>query len=235
MRKNIIICVLIILNLSIVTLAMPAEDANMRDAFENKYQEMKEFMRSPNFKFSSDRTGVTTRQFMEIVEFGPSALPYILEKMKDDSIMSVAVIRITKKHFHVIQTSKDPNDRRWSIEEYPDINNVKKIQWDKVVLRWWNEDAAKTPQQFDNLYQEWKKLKEEGKETEAKEKYQRMMDLGIFALPSMMTKIEQGNTEIISAVSELTDGKVDKNAQKTDCLDWWKKNKQKWLIPSARQ
>jgi hypothetical protein len=59
-----------------------------------------------------------------------------------------------------------------------------------------------------------------------------MTDLGIFALPSIMVKVEQGNTELIPAISELTDGKVDKNAKKSDCLNWWKNNKQKWLMPS---
>ena len=237
MRRNITICFSIavaLLYLGIVVEAQSSEGTDMKTVFEEKYQAWKEFMQSPNSRYLSDSTGLFTQQFKEIVELGVPALPYIFEKMKDDPILSVAVQQITKKKFHIIRTGKDPNERRWSVEEYPDINNVEKIHWGKLWLRWWKEDAARTPQQFENLYQEWKKLKEEGKETEAKEKYQRMMDLGIFALPSIMTKIEQGNTEIISAISELTDGKVNKNAQKIDCLDWWNKNKQKWLIPSAQ-
>jgi len=180
----------------------------------------------------SDNTGITTQQFNDIVELGAPALPYVFEKMKDDPILFVAVQQITKKKFHPVKLGIDPNNNsRWTVEEYSDINDVNGVHWHKVWLRWWKEDANKTPQQFENLYQQWKTLKEEGKEIEAKEKYQRMTDLGISALPSMMEKVEQGDTNLVSAISELTEGKVNKNAKKSDCLNWWQNNKQKWLMP----
>jgi hypothetical protein len=52
-------------------------------------------------------------------------------------------------------------------------------------------------------------------------------DLGIFVLPSMVEKVEQGNIELVPAISELTGGKIDKNAKKSDCLDWLEKEQAK--------
>jgi hypothetical protein len=235
MRRNIIICfsVVVVLNLGVAIGEQSTGGTDIKALFEEKYNAWKEYMTSGSGRFMSTM-GTSTPQFQEIIELGVPALPYIFEKMKDDSVMFFVTEKIIKKKFHPIRTGEDPNNRRWSVEEFPGINNVEKIHWDKLWLRWWKEDANKTPQQFESLYGDWKKLKEEAKETEAKEKYQRMTDLGIFALPSMMEKIKHGNTELIPMVSELTEGKVDKNAKKSDCLAWWQKNKQKWLMPSVQ-
>jgi len=236
MKRKITICIsviLTILNLGVVVKAQSPEGLDMKAVFEGKYRVWKDFMRSPaGMVLSTD--GTSTQQFKEIVELGAPALPYIFEKMEEDSTLFVAAQKITKKKFHITRMGENPDDRRFSVEEYPDINNVEKIYWNKLWLRWWKEDTNKTPQQFENFYQDWKKLKQEGKEAEAKEKYQRIVDLGILALPSMMEKVKQRDIELIPAVSELTGGKVDKNAKQSDCLDWWKKDKQKWLIPSVQ-
>jgi len=47
----------------------------------------------------------------------------------------------------------------------------------------------------------------------------------------MVDKIKMGDTELIEVVSELTAGKVKHNATAEECLDWWEKNKEDWLIP----
>jgi hypothetical protein len=211
------------------------EDANMKDVFESKYKVWKDFMQSPDSRYLSDTTGITAPQFDEIVKLGIPALPFIFEKMESDPILCVAAQKITKKKFHTIRTGEDPNVRRWSVEEFPDINNVERIDWPLLWLIWWNDNGgSRTSEQFEKLYNEWKTLKKTGNQIEAEKKYERMMDLGIFALPNMMGKIEQGDTELIKVVSELTDNRVKNDANQSDCLIWWQENKQKWPEPVAK-
>lgn len=56
------------------------------------------------------------------------------------------------------------------------------------------------------------------------------MRLGVAILPYLMRKIEQGDVGLLKVVSYLTDGLVPEDRGKEFCLDWWRRNKESWLV-----
>ena len=100
-------------------------------------------------------------------------------------------------------------------------------------VRWWKEGHKFTEERFEKIYLEWKNMKRETKIQRilAKRKLNEMSALGIAALPFMIEKVAQGDTTFISAISNLMDGELKKTATQEQCLEWWNKNKHKWLIP----
>ncbi len=233
---------------SIPVLGTPTGHQN-RDAkmvFESKYKAWQEHCKQPEIGLSSSiKPYIDNDPYREMVQLGIPVLPYMIEKIENDPYgggrflcalappnMAVALPTITKKKFHIRKTEQPPSEFRWTVEEFPDMRDmsIPPVRY-KLWLRWWKEGHKQTPQCFENLYKEWQELKKQKKDKDAKAKYQQMLDLGIAALPYMTEKVEQGDTELIPAISVLTDGKVKKDTKQSECLDWWKKNREKWLIP----
>jgi hypothetical protein len=75
---------------------------------------------------------------------------------------------------------------------------------------------------FLSFYNRWKEARTRGDDITADEYYYRLVRLGKTALPHMMGKIRQGDTALISVVSEIT-GRVRKTATKEQCLEWWQR------------
>ncbi len=74
--------------------------------------------------------------------------------------------------------------------------------------------------------------------------YQRLLDLGIAALPYAIEKIKQGDTDLIEAVNYWTDDALAKAAQEANISQeemaefvpqWWEENKENWLLPPVEQ
>ena len=57
-----------------------------------------------------------------------------------------------------------------------------------------------------------------------------MINLGIPVIPYMMREIEKGDSELIPAVSYLTDGDISEDASPTECIQQWNNDKEKWTI-----
>jgi hypothetical protein len=120
----IIILGILILSFGIISKSGSEEKADIKALFEQKYTAWQTFMNSPKKKILSDLTGTSTQYYKDIIDLGIPALPYIIEKMKQDSDLWVAFFEITKKRF--------------SIEERK--NN--KIY--DLYLTWWNEGYKQT-------------------------------------------------------------------------------------------
>ena len=99
--------------------------------------------------------------------------------------------------------------------------------------QWWHGGPEFTRKRFDARHKEWKAMKKKTKleKSNARRKLSKMTDLGLPALPFMIEKIEQGETDFIPLISKLTDKELSETASRQECLRWWKANKQKWLIP----
>jgi len=165
---------------------------------------------------SSSLTG--NKYYRNIIDLGMPALPYLMEKIeKGNWALSGAVGKITKKRFEEYER---PKDYAGDSKSYA-----------KVVIQWWPKGRKLTPQHFGQRYSQWKNLKGEGKEDEAKKKSEEIRSLGIAALPVMVEKVKEGEKELIPLISKLTDGQVDPNASPSQCFAWWQDNKEKWLIP----
>ena len=59
----------------------------------------------------------------------------------------------------------------------------------------------------------------------------KMFGGGIAALPFAVEKVREGDLTLIPAISGLTNGELKKSATQKECLEWWEKNKEKWLMP----
>ncbi len=191
------------------------DEKDIKMIFEQKYRKCQEWSASHGYSsfYGADKP------YMELIELGPPVLPYVMEKMKEgDFTLDYVVMMLTKKYF-------DESD--WPPGPFPPGGRGAV----KMYVKWWYEGRKQTPQQFEKLYQEWKGLKKKGKVEEVDEKYQRTKALGIAALPHMIKKIEQGDKELVPAFSYLIDAAVKKDASTLECVDWWKKNKDKWTLP----
>ncbi|MBM3301869.1 MAG: hypothetical protein FJY85_18195 [Deltaproteobacteria bacterium] len=218
-----------------------------RELFEHRYQAWKTWIRE--HPLSSVVTGCA--EFQAIVALGPTALPFILEKLEleqnpQDSALRSAVWCITWKRFP---------KHEWPEGTFGDPKTEA-----KMYLRWyanWQED---TRQRFDKAYERWKQLKRDSAkqavlranevvyDDEAKtvseatrttrlgEVYQEMRDLGIAILPLIVDKLKARDYDLLPLLGQLTGaqglsatGTVEERVAFT--LAWWENSKHKWLIP----
>jgi len=75
---------------------------------------------------------------------------------------------------------------------------------------------------FLSLYNRMKKAKGRGDDIAADEYYHQLVRLGKDAVPYMIERITDGDTDLIPAVSEIT-GRFRRNATKEKCLQWWQR------------
>ncbi|MHC4655818.1 MAG: HEAT repeat domain-containing protein [Planctomycetota bacterium] len=107
----------------------------------------------------------------------------------------------------------------------------------QLWFRWFQQGSKFIEPRFNAIYSRWKKMKKEtkGEKYVARKEFNKMIDLGIPSIPFMAEKVKRGEIEFIPAISKLTDGKLKKGATQAECLDWWNKNKKKWLIPFGQK
>jgi len=206
---------------------MEIDQEDVKQQFEAKYQMWREYLSRPEIMVQSRATShFACPQFRQIVELGLPALPYIVEKIEqnDDRVLWKAFEEIAKVR---IRQQYDRGKNRVTFPDFPDVDPRK----ESVYVRWWYEGRKRTAERFGELYSEWQALTHQGKKGEATERYERIRDLGIDALPLIMEKIKAGDAELIRAVSWLTDGRVPGAATPSECLAWWAANKHKWTLP----
>ncbi len=75
---------------------------------------------------------------------------------------------------------------------------------------------------FLSLYNQMKKAKGRGDDIAADEYYHQLVRLGKDAVPYMMERITDGDTDLIPAVSEIA-GRFRRNATREKCLQWWQR------------
>jgi len=198
----------------------PAED--IKEVFEREYGAYIEATRldDKEFPFRSTSYGPRSYQHLQkIAKLGMPVLPYLMEKIiaTEDMNLNIPIYVITTKTF--------------AKSEWPEGKRGDSRTKVKLYINWWKTGRKLTPQQFSQRYLQWKNLKTQGKEDEAKAKLDEIRRLGIAALPIMIEKVKQGEKEFIPLIFKLTKGKVKTNATISECLAWWRDNKEKWLIP----
>ncbi len=203
-------------------------EENFKEQFEQKYKTWKNYISQFKIMISSTTSSRTEcNEFKEIVNLGPKAVPFIVDKMKSGSedswLLSVALQNITKVKF---DTYWDEKNRKVI---YVDLPNLK--QGESPYVYWYHYGRFQTPKQFEKLYSDWKDLKKQGRQKEADEKFQRMKGLGIVAIPNFIEKIKKGDSDLISALEYLSNGEVNSNAKPQECVKWWERNKEKWTLP----
>ena len=195
---------------------------NIKESFESEYAAYIEAKQVDNkeYPFRSTSYGPKSSVCLQnIAQLGVATMPYLIEKANETKDMSLNLpLRIiTKKCF--------------SNTEWP-VNITKDSRGElKLYITWWESGRNLTPVQFSQYYSQWKEFKNNHKEKDAKDKLNEIYDLGIGALPMIMEIVRQGDTELIPIISKLTDDKIKSSATASECLSWWEKNKDDWLIP----
>ena len=225
------------------------EVSDVKGVFQGRYRAWREYCRQKAIFFRSDvparlrcsnEKDPMFRYCQEIVELGPSVVPYVIEEMRKGverrdlmaDLLQIVVQRVTRVNLHVVRGEEiKTGEWIWVLEGFPRFEEKQPCARSKLWLRWWEEGRKQTPERFENLCKEWKALRGEGKEEEAWEKYQRIRDLGIVALPFIMEKVEAGERWLIPALSYLTDNAVKPYAEPDECAAWWKQNRADWTIP----
>ena len=189
-------------------------DRDIALEFDRKITAWKNYlMNNPRL---SNLTG--NEHYRAIVDMGIPVLPYLMERIDKGSwALGGAVCLITEKRFEE--------------SEWPEGKLGDAISGAGLLREWWPKSRKETPARFSKLYSQWKELRRQNKKDEVSNKLRQIRNLGLAALPEIMDQIIHGDRELISIVSTLTRGKVDPNATTDQCVAWWGKNKEKWLIP----
>jgi hypothetical protein len=187
----------------------------LKNQFEEKYEKWQEWQKENPFR--SDPSG--SPALREIAKIGIPGIPLIIEKIeeKDDMYLDFCIFLITRKVFEKSE---------WPPDKLGDSHTGA-----KMYVEWWKEGRKKTPEQFSGYFQDWRRLTSECKTEEAKAKLKNLTNLGIDALPLMIEKIREGNTEFIPIISFLTNEAIKKDASPDTAIKWWAENKQNWLLP----
>ena len=172
-----------------------------------------------------------------LLPLGTPALPFLVPAAQSSRDFGGGVYIIGKFIPHNIELKREPGNSQSTTEEFPELIE-KDVVWDarKQFLKWWLEGKERTPVWFADRYPKWIELKEQGKEADAKAMYQKLLDIGLPAIPLWLEKL-QANPDaatkqaIGDALSYLTDGDVKAGLTATEYSDWWKLNQKKWTIP----
>jgi hypothetical protein len=156
--------------------------------------------------------------YQAIVDLGMPAIPYIIKNMEKEELwpLSGAVRRITRMHFKMQDTNGLTIDNR---------------RYARNQVDWWNNARKGLPQQFKKLYEQRKKLLKAGPNKQAAETFEEIIKLGIPVLPYLVKEVEKGDRMMIVAIARITNGAVTISTTPSECITWWKTNKEKWLIP----
>jgi hypothetical protein len=213
----------------------PNLGASDRAAFEAKYAAWKQHLRTPQTTqemiastFPVDAVFNNT-YFRDLVAMGPTALPHMFARLDDDRILLGVIRQITKFQFRIVRTGDSPRRYVFTIREFPQISSEGGPPGPpspaRVYKYWWREGRHMTPKLFGVLYGEWRAMKDSGDTAGAKDRYQRMVDLGIVALPCMVAKVQAGDRDLIPAIAELSDNAVAKDATPEAVQAWWARKK----------
>jgi hypothetical protein len=179
-------------------------DKLVDDMMKNYYEQIK---KNPTLMLSSNPYDYTKDcpEYDAIVALGYEALPYIKEKVEksENNGLSEYILAIAAEKIGKVKLKGDH------------------FNWDtgKGWAREWNKHLKNLPSNFDNIVA--------SKETSAS-KNEKLVRLGAPALPFIIDRIEQGDTEFIPALEMLLEdnakAKLDK-ASKGDINTWIKNNK----------
>jgi hypothetical protein len=150
----------------------------------------------------------------------------VADEAIDGLTLHTCMEKMTKVKLH-IETVKPPRNR---VTEFPELGTAK-LGTDfyiKVWQHWFDVRRSWTEGEFKDKYHTLS-------ESKRKYNYQAIARLGIPALPLLIEKIEQGETDLIPLVSQLVDKELPEDATQQQCLEWWDNNKDKWTIAFAPQ
>jgi len=185
---------------------------------------------------------VKTQTFWALAKIGePRAIRPMLEHaLADDEIRDMTLgscmVLITKM---APWADYSLERRELTFPEFPELGPFKgEHKYGQFWQQWLTVGENRAREHFENEYDKWKIEKktrpphEKGIDDRDKKK---MLKHGVAALPFMIQKVRQGESDLIPLISELVDGRIPQDATQKQCLQWWDNNKDKWTIAFAPQ
>ena len=203
--------------ITILAAVAMSQGGDIQNRFESEYEAWKIIVENDMLSSRS----IANEHLYKIVEIGVPVLPYLIAKMENqnsvhDFKLGLAFYLITRKIFE---------KEDWAIGTRGDARTKA-----KMFVEWWHNGIKNTPQTFNKYYEEWKKYKVESDTLKTEDMFQKIKRLGIAAIPFMIDKIRGGDLEFIKIISNHTNGSLNENALKDECLKWWDENKDKYTI-----
>jgi hypothetical protein len=194
-------------------------DAETRRLFEvrykiwnDEYNRIKEFL--------TFRSGESMKEFKEgIVGMGVKILPILIERMYQDDRLIYAVIDVSG--WRLI-----PGEMQ--------LRSQRGISWEDYYAQWWKAGQSGVKKLFEDRYKQWKEVKPTSKK-DADQALINIRSLGVACLPYLFEKIENNETIFLPLVASLTQNIVRSDMTASESINWWKKNKNDWLIPFPDQ
>ncbi len=217
------------------------------NGFEERYRRWKEHVRKRTLEAMAQGDKSLARSdrfpfkrvfenepFRDLVNLGVAALPEMIAKVKEDPQLGTAVYRVSKWRYHVKRTGDAPTRFVWFVEEFPEISSEKGPPGPpgpaQVYPYWWETGRKMVPQLFQKLYRQWKRKKAAGDTERAKDRYQRIVDLGLMALPCIVDKVLAGDADLMPALVTLSDGAISKDAKPEAIRAWWTTRKKELKV-----
>ena len=127
-----------------------------------------------------------------------------------------------------------PKEKTATVREIPELGVLPlNTQFYRRLWQYWvKEGPQHAKREFEKYYPGLKRAQEKrpDKPDIHASITKKMFGGGIAALPFAVEKVKEGDLTLIPAISGLTNGELKKSATQKECLEWWEKNKQKWLI-----
>ena len=188
----------------------------------------------------SDSPQLRQESFLALARLGDMrATEAMIKKAENDEAISQSsfiygMVRFTRIVFSS-KWNRNGKETSVSFSEFPELGRIdfKQDPFKKAWQHWFKVGREWTRQQSESKYNNWKEAKKKHPQQEhlIKKRARELTKPGIAALPFLIDRIAEGETEWIEQVSTLTRGKIKKDAGREDVLQWWNKNKAKWIIP----
>jgi hypothetical protein len=227
----------------------PSREGVSDAELEQLYEAWLTSLREPETVLSSGARQTSSPYFTAMVAKGPTAVPFMIAKLDSAPTPDVASFLMTSlsRITHARPFSKeearrmstDAKAKAWVTWFRTLDENVNRLFREKAVA-WLSFAGAREP----TLWSETTfydprmgELQTRRELTEAGKAYEGLLDLGIPILPLLVERLRAGQTCFIPVFEELTkSGAVvhGPNAETTsrNCVDWWERNKEDWVIRS---
>jgi hypothetical protein len=196
-----------------------------REYVNRRFQELPTSRRLSSNLPEREEILYNNQAYRDLIALGAPAIPFLVEEVQHSSSLASALIDITKWRARLAKEGDTRVRPTVYVEEFPDLRGQTYIATGRYWTYWWETGRKKIPQVFERFHKEWQDKKKAGDEAGAKDRYQRMIDLGIVALPCMVAKVQAGDKELIPAIAELSDKAIAKDATPEAVQTWWAKKK----------
>ncbi len=164
------------------------------------------------------------------------AVKPLIEALKDSTPMEDGNIHNALEQLLRLKFRHEYRDglRNIAFEEFPELGAIPLRGHSKRLWPyWWGLEPEFSRKRFEQHYGQWRQAPGRTPPLKSAVAYYagKVVAVGVPALPFMIDKLEDGDTEMIKLISRLTGGELEPTATRAECLQWWQTNKDKWLLP----